>query len=818
MKILRPAIAFFSLLQVATGQSEPLLDANSYNQWKDALKAQAATPAQKIKAPPGFAVELLRSAGPDEGSWIALAFDSAGRAIISREDRGLLQFHLAEGKMTKIDDTLAEVRGLLFAHGALYAHSNNGKALFRLRDADGDGTYEKVDKLRETPGGVGHGRNQMALGPDGGIYLVVGDDVQAPETGFDADSPFQTKNAAKDSLLPAPWDKYNWSHRVSPPCGHLVRTDADGKSWKIICGGLRNPFGLAIDPQGEMFTYDADIEWDIGLPWYRPTRILHLVSGAEYGWRGGSQALPAWFADTQPAQIDIGKGSPTGCLFGTHSRWPEPWRSTLFALDWAYGRIHAVSGTQASIFLEGRPLNVTSATFGPDGELYFLTGGRRTLSGLYRVRWLNPAPGLTTSASAPAPPSEPSPNVRLRRKLETFHGKQAPQAVSEAWPALSHTEPEIRQAARIAIESQSQAAWLPKAAAESNASSLAEIALILARTGSPLAHELFWKKLPQNELKSLPAPQRLRWLRALQIIESRNPGTTQAAAASLLAQFPFTDPQSTILAGELLSAQGKSAIISPILRLLAENRPQEERLAYLFATGKAQLQWTQAQRQQWLESWSNLRRDSHGGPALGKEMNYLLSHFLGQMPPADKEPLAAAIAHAENHRGSVPPLPIARPFVKAWTVASLMKEMDALTTSPDLSAGKRLFGEVSCFQCHRVGPEGGEIGPDLTAITKRFDRRSLIESVIEPWKVVAEQYRSVAVTLKSGAVHTGRVVLDEADVLKVATNPIEPGEATTIPRSEITSLTDLSAMPPGLFQSLTASEVRDLLAWLETIQ
>ena len=65
------------------------LDADSYNQWKEAGNSGEATPAERIKALPGFKVERLRSADSKDGSWVALAFDDRGRAIIfSGKPRG----------------------------------------------------------------------------------------------------------------------------------------------------------------------------------------------------------------------------------------------------------------------------------------------------------------------------------------------------------------------------------------------------------------------------------------------------------------------------------------------------------------------------------------------------------------------------------------------------------------------------------------------------------------------------------------------------------------------------------------------------------
>src|SRR5262249_3770492 len=144
--------------------------------------------------------------------------------------------------------------------------------------------------------------------------------------------------------------------------------------------------------------------------WYHPTRVLHLVPGGDYGWRRGTGVLPVWSADTLPSVVDIGLSSPTAVKFGTRSRFPEPWRSALFILDWAYGKMHGVhlqrvGGSytgRAELFLKGRPLNVTGLDFGPDGAMYLVTGGRRTESGLYRVKWNGAEPNSSQPVLAPA--------------------------------------------------------------------------------------------------------------------------------------------------------------------------------------------------------------------------------------------------------------------------------------------------------------------------------------------------------------------------------------------------------------------------------
>jgi len=52
----------------------------------------------------------------------------------------------------------------------------------------------------------------------------------------------------------------------------------------------RSHVDAALNADGELFTFDADMEWDMNTPWYRPTRVCHVVSGAEFGWRNGGIA------------------------------------------------------------------------------------------------------------------------------------------------------------------------------------------------------------------------------------------------------------------------------------------------------------------------------------------------------------------------------------------------------------------------------------------------------------------------------------------------------------------------------------------------
>ncbi|MGH7139491.1 MAG: hypothetical protein ACREHD_27410, partial [Pirellulales bacterium] len=309
---------------------------DNYEQWQQA-KGDAADKGldkgPKFWLAPGFEVSRIRQAAADEGSWIALAFDRDGRATISREDTGLLRMTLAadRGSVERVEPIkvdLPECRGLVYVDDLLYANANNARSIYRLR-IDEEGVVQELERLREFPGGVGHGRNDLALGPDGLIYSIHGDAVQAPgQPIVDRTSPLRES-------------------RRGPPRqeGYLVRGDRGGKRWELVCTGLRNPYGIAFNKWGDLFTYDADNEYDMGTPWYRPTRIVQLVSGADYGYRAAGGRWPPEFPDHPDnglPTIDVGRGSPTAVMFGTHLDFPPAYREAMFALDWAYGRVLAV--------------------------------------------------------------------------------------------------------------------------------------------------------------------------------------------------------------------------------------------------------------------------------------------------------------------------------------------------------------------------------------------------------------------------------------------------------------------------------------------
>jgi quinoprotein glucose dehydrogenase len=137
----------------------------------------------------------------------------------------------------------------------------------------------------------------------------------------------------------------------------------------------------------------------------------------------------------------------------------------------------------------------------------------------------------------------------------------------------------------------------------------------------------------------------------------------------------------------------------------------------------------------------------------------------------------------------------------------------------DAVNGKRLYNEhpvAACKRCHTINKSGGEAGPPLDAIGARFDNRYLLESIVEPNAKIAETFRMVVCTLKSGAVKTGVLRQESPEAITIQL----PGEeAEVIPVAEIASREAVpSGMMPGLGLLLTKRELRDLVAYLASLK
>jgi hypothetical protein len=508
----------------------------------------------------GFDAELLYEVPKSQGSWVALAFDPKGRLIVSdQDDKGVFRVTLpTAGAGIKVESLpgfpyepvdwgkrkVGGAYGFLWAFDSLYL--SNMRGLYRIRDTNGDDQFDEFTLLQKLDMGYEHSAHSIIQTADGkGLYLVSGNFTRVPKGATSA----QPQVWQEDTLLPVIPDPMGHAVGLKAPGGWICRISPDGRDWKLIASGFRNSVDLALNREGELFTYDSDMEFDVGVPWYRPTRINHVTSGAEFGWRANTGVWLDHFADSLGSVLDVGPGSPTAISFGHHSNFPPEFQDKLFVCDWTFGTIFTVemqesgstyTGTKTE-FLHGSPLNIAAMRFGPDGAMYFVTGGRTTASQLYRIRH--------TGGKQPGTPRTLWANRELRalrHSLEAFHVRgDSTEAVEKAWPHLAHADRHIRYAARIAVENQDMALWREKVFAEKNPRAVIYAAIALSRHGDKSLSGRLLDKLSEVPFGSIEKEDQLALLRAYALCFTRMgpPAADQAAAVivRLDPHFPSND-------------------------------------------------------------------------------------------------------------------------------------------------------------------------------------------------------------------------------------------------------------------------------------
>ena len=669
------------------------------------------------------------------------------------------------------------------------------------------------------------------LHPDGkSLVVVCGDGTKLTE--FDASRVPQ--HWGEDHILPRMPDGRGFMAGVLGPGGAIYRVDPAGKHWELLSVGYRNEFDAAFNRQGELFTYDADMEWDINTPWYRPTRVCLVTSGSEFGWRNGAGKWPPYYPDSLPA-IYVGPGSPTGVTFGYGAKFPAKYQDSLFLCDWSYGKLYAAHLTpemssykiELEEFVNGSPLPLTDVVINPkDGALYFTIGGRQVQSGLYRVTYV----GKESTAPSKEGADAGTEFRTLRHKLEAFHGKKDPKASDAAWPYLDHADRFIRSAARIALEHQDAKEWSDRALSEKEPAKALGALLALVRVSSTDPFHRTKETPPVDEklkVKVLDALQGIAWakltdeqrldsLRIYAILFVRmgppDAATREKVIAKLDPHYPAKHRFLNAELCQLLVFLEAPKVVEKTLKLLAEAPTQEEQMDYAKSLRVLKTGWTPEQRKTYF-SWYPKAANFRGGNSLEGFLSNMKRDAVATLTEAEKTTLKP-ILDAKPMTGPVtfgPP----RDLVKKWKLDDLTPLFSAKMTGRDFDRGRKLFGEAKCFACHRFDNEGGSMGPDLTAAAGRFSARDLLESVLEPSKEISDQYAAVVVTTED-RVYVGRIVNLHGDTYQLMTDMLDPNKLTSINRKKVESIkpSKVSPMPEGLLDTFKEDEVLDLMAYL----
>ena len=361
-----------------------------------------------LRITPGFRVTLHadHDLAPDI---YAMTLDPRGRVVVTSQ--GYIKTLLDTNHDGVADQAVTFAKpasggmGMCFDGNDLLFYG--GGALVRYRDQNGDGVADgPPEKIAALKAGE-HGAHAIRKGPDGWWYLIGGNSTEFGQQHITlTNSPIRT-----------------------PQAGSLMRFSPDLKQSEIIATGFRNPYDFDFNADGEIFTYDSDVEREFFLPWYTPTRLYHVAYAQHHGWRLGgymrSWSRPGHFVDSVDWLWPVGRGSPVGVLVYRHTQFAERYRNGFFYLDWTFGKVWFTPLTRNGATYQARPevflepigtqgFAPTDVEVAPDGSLYLCIGGRKTRGAVYRVEYVG-ATNQTAAANArldfskapvPAPPGE----------------------------------------------------------------------------------------------------------------------------------------------------------------------------------------------------------------------------------------------------------------------------------------------------------------------------------------------------------------------------------------------------------------------------
>ncbi|MEK6477494.1 c-type cytochrome [Catalinimonas sp. 4WD22] len=841
---------------------------------------------EKLKLQDGFKAEHLYSPSENEmGSWVSMTFDDKGRLITSDQYGALYRMELApigsDSLTPKIEKLKIEVeepvadsviqmgyaQGLLWHFNSLYVMVNHrgddefekGSGLYRLQDTDNNDQFDKITLLKALEGAGEHGPHSIVPSPDGqSLYVIAGNHTDIPEM----DAYRLPKVWTNDNLFPLIKDPRGHANDREAPGGWIANIDSLGERWELVGAGFRNPFDLAFNEAGDMFTYDSDMEWDLGMPWYRPTRICHVTSGAEFGWRTGNGKWSPAYPDNLPAVLNIGQGSPTGVLHGKTAAFPEPYRRALFAFDWSFGIIYAIHLTpegasyqgEREEFISGMPLPLTDGVIGPDGAMYFMTGGRRLDSDLYRVYYDGGEESNIALASLEE--ADVTEAHQLRTRLEQYHEDGKSGGLEAAWPYLNHADRFVRYAARIAVEHQPVSNWQSKVLEEEDPVTLIQGTIALARHGNKSLKNQILNKLAEIDYSTLSEAQQVDLLRAFEVTLARmgmpSATTRQAMIDYLSPHYPADKEVLNGSLSKLLVYLDDPNVIETTLTLLEEdnsglteqanaatdgsdlilrnpqygldiaqmlkNVPPAQQTYYATVLSKQRSGWTPELRERYFK-WFYDAFDFKGGNSYIGFIDKARQEALTHVPKSEFDyynQMSGDSLLANNGR-DLADVPQPKGPRNNWDLEEAVAVLDSGgLENRDFENGQNMYLATRCVTCHSMRGEGGIIGPDLTQLGTRFSAEDMITAIVEPNKTISDQYASTVLYLKNGQSVVGRLTDQDEENYYLSQNPFAPDVIREVPKEEVTDtkMSAVSVMPPGTINALGEDELRDLIAYL----
>jgi putative heme-binding domain-containing protein len=600
------------------------------------------------------------------------------------------------------------------------------------------------------------------------------------------------------------------------------------------------------------------MEYDLGMPWYRPIRLNHMTSGADFGWRTGTGKFRDFYPDNLGGIANLGQGSPTGLMDGRGLKFPAYYQKGLFVFDWSYGTMYHAKLIQegssytaeVTEFLSGVPLPLTNGVVGNDGALYFLTGGRRLESGLYQVRYTGELDGDIQELTEA---SKGKKERKLRKELEALHVNPSNDKISLILKNLDHDDRTIRFSARVALEHLDYADWKDEIKKDNSSETSLGLALAIARHGNDANRVEALNTLIEIEWQSLEESKRLDFIRGVDLLLLRMDGSlpndiqgkikelflpafmasSEAVNMELCKILSYLQVEEVVeltlhemetntsmegmkeiyLSGDISNRSDQYG--KDVENMLA-NMPNQRNISYAMSLSYLQKGWSTSARERYFK-WFGDALQKAGGKQYLNFIRAIQKTALANVPEKEQDYLSELTEIAAARR------PDYMKDVKQpqgpgidWTVESLMSAYEKNYKSANFENGKNMFKASLCISCHSMNGEGGATGPELTKIGSRFTVGAIGEAIINPSGTIGDRYQYSNYHMKNGSVITG-IEIDEDDKnIEVSISAFASDVTTKVRKDRLASveLSKVSPMPAGLVNRLNENEITDLIAYL----
>jgi len=245
---------------------------------------------------------------------------------------------------------------------------------------------------------------------------------------------------------------------------------------------------------------------------------------------------------------------------------------------------------------------------------------------------------------------------------------------------------------------------------------------------------------------------------------------------------------------------------------MLKNAPDLQKLHYAFMIRNATVGWTLDRWKVYFSFLSEARTKAGGASFQGFINNMEKDAFANA---SDTDRLAI---EASGLRKPFKPKELPKPIGpgREWTTQDLVSLEAKLKSGRNFKNGERAYAAARCVICHRFGGDGGATGPDLSQVAGRFGLKDLAESIVEPSKVISDQYKASVVRTQAGNTYVGKIVNDANGKYTIVVDPEDSTKVVEVKKEDVESmkLSNISLMPEKLLSPLNENEVLDMLAYL----